>query len=131
MTRSKLVLDGLQGAAQAEGAVFRAGQLNVGAGQVLRAGQQPEQIDLRGQNHLLREAVAHKHVIDGMAVVVALESEAGGGVGLRIAIHQQDFEAFQRQAGSKIDGGRGFAHSALLVDETENLAHGNLRVNQE
>ena len=87
-------------------------------------GRQPERVDLGGQNHLFREAVAHENVVDGMAVVVALKAEAGGGVGLGIAIDEEDFEALERQAGGQIDGGCGFADSSLLVDETEDLAHG-------
>ncbi len=69
-------------------------------------------------------SVAHQHVIDGMAVVVALKAEAGGAVGLRIAIDQEDFEAFQSEAGGEVDGCCGLANSALLVDNTENLSHG-------
>jgi hypothetical protein len=59
-----------------------------------------------------------------MAVIVALESEAGGGIGLRIGIHQESFEALQRQACSQINGCCGLAHTSLLVDETDDLAHG-------
>ena len=77
------------------------------------------------QNDLHGLGIAHQDVIDGMAVVVALEAESGGGVGLGVAVDQEDLEAFERQAGGKVDGCGGFANSALLVDDAENLSHGN------
>jgi hypothetical protein len=60
-----------------------------------------------------------------MAIVVALKSEAGGTIGLGIAIHQEDLETLQCQACSQVDRGCGFANSALLVDNSEYLAHGS------
>jgi hypothetical protein len=36
--------------AQAKGTVFGAGELNIGAGKVLGAGQEPEEADLGGKN---------------------------------------------------------------------------------
>jgi hypothetical protein len=59
-----------------------------------------------------------------VAAVVALKAEARAGVGLGIAIDEEDFEAFERQAGSKIDGRGGFSHTSLLIHETDDLAHG-------
>jgi hypothetical protein len=46
---------------------------------------------------LFREAVAHEDVVDGVAAVIALKAETGGGVGLGIAVNEEDFEAFERQ----------------------------------
>ena len=60
-----------------------------------------------------------------MAVIVALEAESGGSVGLGIAVDKEGLEAFERQAGSEVDGCGGFANSALLVDNAEYLAHCN------
>jgi hypothetical protein len=34
-----------------------------------------------------------------VAAVVALKAEAGGRIGLGIAVNEEDFEAFERQAG--------------------------------
>ena len=80
--------------AQTNGAIVHACQLNVGASQILRSGQQKEQIDLRRQNHLLRRSLAHQHVVDRVAIVIALEAKTGGAVCLGVAIDQQNFEAF-------------------------------------
>ena len=70
--------------------------------------------------------VAHQDIVDGVAVVVALQTEAGGGVCLRVAVDQEDVEAFKSEAGGQVDGSGGFANSALLVDNAENLSHGTL-----
>ena len=77
-----------------------------------------------GQDDLLRRAVAHQHVIDGVPIVVTLKAKAGRSIGLRITIHEKDLEPLERQARSQINRGRCFSDSALLVDDAENLAHG-------
>ena len=40
-----------------------------------------------------------------------------------IAVDEEDFEALEREASGKIDGGGGLAHSPLLIDDAENLSH--------
>jgi hypothetical protein len=117
-------LHGFEGLAQAQGAILGRGQFDIGAGQVLRAGQKRQKLDLGGQNHLFGRGLAHQHVINGVPVVVALETEAGGAVGLGVAVHQKDFEAFESEAGGQVDGRGGLADSALLIDYAEYLAHG-------
>ena len=59
-----------------------------------------------------------------MAIVVAGDAQARGGICLRVAVDQEDFEPLQRQAGGKIDRGGSFAHTTLLVYNAENLSHG-------
>ena len=41
-----------------------------------------------------------------------------------IAVDQKNLETFECEAGGKIDCGGGFADSAFLIDDAENLAHG-------
>ncbi len=81
-------------------------------------------VDFRGQNDLLGRGIADENVVDRVPVIVPLQSESGGGVGLGIAVHEEDFEFLERQAGGEIDRRGSFADSALLIDDTENLAHG-------
>ena len=59
-----------------------------------------------------------------MAVIVALKTEAGGAIGLGIAVDEEDLEAFESEAGGEVDRSRGLADSAFLIDYAENLAHG-------
>ena len=74
---------------------------------------------------MLGGSISGEDVVDGAPVIVPLKAEAGGGIGLRVAVNQQDFKAFQRETCSEIDSCSGFANAALLVDNTENLTHGN------
>ena len=117
-------LTGAKRLAQAECAVLGAGQLDIGAGEVLRAGQQPKVVDFGGQDDLFGRGIADENVIDRVAVVVALKSETGRGIGLGIAVDEKHFEFLERQAGGEINRGGSFADSALLIDNAENLAHG-------
>ena len=55
-------------------------------------------------------------------------AEAGGGVGLGIAVDQEDLEAFKSQAGGEVDGGGGFAHTALLVHDRRESSPWHFRV---
>jgi hypothetical protein len=81
--------------------------------------------DLSGENDLLGGGFAHEDVVDGVTVVVPDETEAGGAIGLRVAIDEKDLEAFESEACGEVNRSGGFANSALLVDNAENLSHGN------
>jgi len=59
-----------------------------------------------------------------VTVVVALKTQAGGGIGLGVAVNQEDLEAFEGEAGGEVDRRGSFAYSALLIDDSENLTHG-------
>jgi hypothetical protein len=60
-----------------------------------------------------------------MAIVVALKTETGGGVRLGVAIDKEGLEAFYSEACGEVDGCRGLADSAFLVNNAEYLPHGN------
>ena len=107
-----------------EGVVAFGGKLDIRPGQIVGSRQKPEPVDLRGQDNLLRRALTRQEVVDRTAIVVAQETDSRGGVGLGIGIDQEDIEAFQSQAGSQVDRRCGLADSALLIDDTEYLAHG-------
>ena len=42
-----------------------------------------------------------------------------------IAVHQENLESLESEAGGQVDGRGRLTNSALLVDEAENLTHGN------
>src|ERR1700739_4222098 len=113
-----LVFDRGEGFAEANCPVFDVGELNICARKVLRSRQNPKVIDAGGQNDLFRLGVADNHVVDRVAVVVACNAESRGGICLRIAVDEEDFEALQGKAGGKIDGGGCFAHTTFLVHNT-------------
>ena len=76
-------------------------------------GRKPEILDVCGEYDLFGRGVADQHIIYRVAIVVPGHPHPGGGISLGIAVYQQDFEAFKRQAGGKIDGGGGFSNSTF------------------
>ena len=111
--------------AEAKGPVGGRSEFNIGARKVFRTRQKAELRDLSGKNDLLGGRVAHKDVVDRVAIVVPGESETRGAIRLRVAVDKKDFEAFESEACGEINCCRGLANPALLVDNAENLSHGN------
>ena len=66
--------DGFQGIAQADGAVFGIGELDVGAGEVVGSGDEREIFELGGQDDLVGSAIANQEVVYRAAIVVALKA---------------------------------------------------------
>jgi hypothetical protein len=60
-----------------------------------------------------------------VAVIIAGNSQPGGGICLGVTIDQKYFEAFESKASGEVDRSGGFAHSSLLVHDADNLSHGN------
>lgn len=120
----EFVPDRLERLAKTESAVVGAGQLDICAGQILRSRQKQEFVDFRGEYNLGRGGIPHQYVVDGVTVIVALDSEARRSVGLGVAVHKQRFESFESEAGSEVYCSSGLANPTLLVDNTKNLSHG-------
>jgi len=57
----------------------------------------------------------HQHVVHGEVELVRVGAKAGGQGALRIEVDQEHAAAVFGQGGGEVDGGRGFAHPALLV----------------
>ncbi len=74
---------------QAVLAVLERHQFDVGADQVLVRGDGAEVVELGGLASPARRDLAHDDLIGAVAVGIAQEAEAAGGVGLGIAIDQQ------------------------------------------
>lgn len=56
-----------------------------------------------------------------------VHAEAGGGVGLRVEVHDEDALAELRQVRAEVDGSGGFAHAAFLIDEGVDASHFDFR----
>ncbi len=54
----------------------------------------------------------------------ASEAEASGGVGLGVAVDEEGWKAFEGEGGGEVDGGGGFADSAFLIDDGDDLGGG-------
>src|ERR1700692_1671458 len=51
------------------------------------------------------------------------QPQAAGGIRLRIAINDESVDFGRRKGRSKVDGGRSFAHAALLIGNSDNASH--------
>ena len=56
-----------------------------------------------------------------------MESQAGGGVGLGIAVHEGDAKFCRREGGSEIDGCGGLTDSAFLIGYRDDFAQDRRR----
>ena len=72
---------------------------------------------------LRRCCLADKHLVSARLHAALWDAIAGGGVALRVEIYDKHLFAQCRYAGRKVDGGGGFAHSALLVCDRYNFCH--------
>ena len=72
---------------------------------------------------LCRRCLADEHLISARLHTALWDAIAGGGVALRVEIYDKHLFAQCRYSGRKVDGGGGFAHSALLVCDRYNFCH--------
>src|ERR1017187_9323107 len=77
----ELVAHQLQGVTQPVLAELQGYQFNVGAEQVLVRRDHAEVVELGGERRLLRRDLAHDDLVGAVAVGIAEEAEAAGGVG--------------------------------------------------
>ena len=66
-------------------------------------------------DHVEQVAFAEEHVIEGGALNVFLDAQAGGAVSLGITVDDKDSKVVGRKRGREVDGGGGFPDSAFLV----------------
>ena len=64
-----------------------------------------------------------EHVVDRRVEAGLLDSKPGGRVPLRIEVDEQGRALREGEAGREVDGRRGLADAALLVDDRDDLAH--------
>src|SRR5438105_10577065 len=68
-------------------------------------------------DHLVDVIGIDDDVVDTTAELAADNAEPAGGVALRVHVDDQPAQAELRKVGGHVDGGRGLADSALLVDD--------------
>ena len=111
--------DGREGIAQAVFAPVLTDELEVSADEIFAAWNEREVFDGGGADGGLDGGGAGEEVVDAGAGFIACEAEAGGGVGLGIAIDEQGGDTVQSECGGEVDGGGGFADATFLVDDGE------------
>src|SRR4029079_1982357 len=70
-----LILNRLQSLAKANSAVLGAGQLDIGAREILRSRENGQILHSRGQDYLCRLGVTDQDIVNGVAVVIADDSK--------------------------------------------------------
>ena len=74
-----------------------------------------EEVVHPGRQDFFRDGAGADQRPVNAAAVKPLESQSAGRIGLGIEVDEQDAVAPVREAGGKVDGGRGFSHAAFLV----------------
>jgi hypothetical protein len=74
-------------------------------------------------NGQLRLGHPRKNVIGIQAVWIFYEAQAAGGVGLRIAVDQENWNLGGGKGGGQIDGGCSFTNATLLVSYSDYPSH--------
>ena len=69
---------------------------------------------------------ADQHIVGGLPDRIPREPDTRGGVALRISVDEQGTLFRDRQAGGKVDGGRGLANPALLIRDCYDSGHGTV-----
>src|ERR1019366_6317900 len=92
-------------------------QLDLRPGEGDVGGNQVEPGDARGDASFGDGSSENQDVIDGGADVAPGHPQTGGGVGLGIAIDDENSPAPLGQDGRDVDDGRRLAHAALLVGD--------------
>ena len=112
--------DGLQGLGHALQVVFRSRQLDVRAAQVnlTRNYRQPLK---GGVLNLLQQAALAQQREVGARAGRLLQTNATGGIGLRIEVEEQHAPADSGDAGGQVDRGGRLTHAALLVGDGDDF----------
>ena len=119
----ELVAQRLQGVTQAVLALLERNQFDVGAEQIFVRRDHAEVVERGGRGGSFGGDFAHDDLVGAGAVGVAEKAESAGGVGLGVAIDQQRAYALMSERGRQVDGGGGFADSALLVGDCDDARH--------
>ena len=77
--------------------------------------------DVGGHQRFVERRRAHHDVVNAGAVFVAPDAETSSCIGLRIAIDEQSWQAFEGEASSQVDGGGRFADATLLINDGEDF----------
>ena len=108
---------------QALVAAFEADQLDLGAGELAIGAEDVVAAVRAGPPRLGDRRAFEQDVVHARLEGALVDARAHGRVALRIEIDQQNAPAEVGQTGGEIDRGRRLADAALLVRDTEDLAH--------
>src|SRR5438046_6871459 len=96
-------------------------QLDLRADQVDVGGKHAKSRGAGGAQSLLDRLGAEEDVIHARIEPSLIDPQAGRRVALRVEVDEQGRALRESEAGREVDSGRGLAHAALLVDESDGL----------
>ena len=96
-------------------------QFHTGTSEVRVAGQHIAKFGL--DDSLTGGHIVDDHIIDGVFDFAFVHAQSGRGIGLRVKVAEQDFEAKVMEGRRQIHRGGGLTHAALLVDDSNYLSH--------
>jgi len=117
------VSNGLEAGAEACFPVFFVNQFDVGGNKVAVRGDEVQAVEIGLENSRSGVRLAKKHVVNGRLPVGLGDTEAGGGVALRIGVYQEDLHVVGGERRGEVDGSGGFADAPLLVGNGDDFAH--------
>src|SRR5262249_50950993 len=98
-------------------------QFDLGTDQIYVRRQEPQAGQGRWVDRLLGRFAPKEHMVHRGVEVGFVDAESGGGVALRIQVDEQGRALREGKPGCEVDGSRGLADPALLVDDRDDLAH--------
>ena len=123
-----MVLDGVEGAFDEILAAFFVDEFNLRTNKVDASGEDSEVGGVGGYKAVGNVGLPHETFVGALVQFVGVDAEAGGGVGLRVGVDKQHLVLHHRQSGTEIDGGGGFAHTAFLIGDRDNLTHASVSI---
>lgn len=100
--------------------IFALAEFNFEGGQVHLGGEQIEVFCIGGKDTFGETFLAVEQRVNAAARLL-VETEPGGGIGLRVEINEQCGNLSIGQPGGEVDGGGGFADPALLVGNSKDF----------
>ena len=85
----------------------------------------------RGKNYLFRRNLTGNQMVGAGTIRVLAKTHSAGGIGLRIAVHQQRGNFGGGKGGGQIDGRGGLAYASLLIGYRNCLCHSEFLENRE
>ena len=92
--------------------------------QVCRSGQHVTVVG--GDDGFFRRYLIDDHIVDGVFDFPLVQTHAGGGIGLRVKVTEQNLLSQFLQGSRQVHGGGGFAHAAFLIDYGNYFTHFSL-----
>src|SRR5574341_1853882 len=104
-----------EGVAKVELTPLGLGQLDLGPHEMLRGGDEIQELELGLADGLGERDPVEQDLVDGLVGLVAPDAEGGAGIPLRVEVDEESAAVASGQRCGEVDGRRRLADAALLV----------------